>query len=426
MFDQVGKETCPPLFYAVQWVWGNVFGTGDISLRVIPALCGVATVPVAWAAARRLAGARAGLVAAALVAASPLLLHYSQENRPYSMLALFTALSLLYTVASLEDPSKRNLALWAVASALGLLTHYFAGFLVAPEAALLLWRATDRKPVVVAVAAVGAVGAALAPLAASQTGGTNWIGTQEFGDRVKDTAHQLVKGTVVDPRSGLGTLAFLLVGAALVCLVLSGRERRRAGGLAIGLGLAALVIPFVLAKAGVDALFYRNLIGALVPLIVGLAVGLGASRAGLAIAAALVLVWLAIWVSIERDENFQRDDWQQAAKVLGPVEGPRGLVLVPSTSRTPLGRYGHYGAQIGQPVRVTEIDVVGTYDPAILPPEPGLGGLRLAETIRRQKMVIARYRTDTPLTIKPGQLFPNGPPILLDTKTPSGGPPPVR
>jgi hypothetical protein len=357
---------------------------------------------------------------------SPLLLHYSQENRPYSMLSLLTAVTLLYTLAALDDPSRRNIGLWALASAAALLTHYFAGFLVAPEAVLLLWKATDRRRAGIAVAAVGAVGAALAPLAASQTGGTNWIGTQQFGDRVTDAGHQLVKGTVVAPGSGLGALAFLLVGAALVCLLLSGRERLRAGGLALGLGAAALVIPFVLAKLGVDAFFYRNLIGALVPLIVGLAVGLSASRAGLAVAAALVVVWVSIWVGITDDENYRRDDWQQAAKLLGPVEGPRGLVLVPSTSRTPLGRYGHYGAQIEKPVRVREIDVVGTYDPAILAPDVGLGGLRLVETLRKQKMVVARYRAERPITIEPGQFFPGGPPILLDTKTPADGPPPVR
>ena len=47
-------ESTPPLYYCVAWVWSHVFGNGEAGLRSLSAVCGVLTVPVAWAAVRML------------------------------------------------------------------------------------------------------------------------------------------------------------------------------------------------------------------------------------------------------------------------------------------------------------------------------------------------------------------------------------
>ena len=52
--------------------------------------------------------------------------------------------SLLFFARAWRVPNGRNLALWALLSALALLTQYFAGFLVAAEALALLYRARSR------------------------------------------------------------------------------------------------------------------------------------------------------------------------------------------------------------------------------------------------------------------------------------------
>ncbi len=71
------------------------------------ALAGVLTVPVAFAAARRLFSPRAGVILAALVACNPLLIWYSQEARSYALLVLLTSLSLLAFLRAREEPSPR-------------------------------------------------------------------------------------------------------------------------------------------------------------------------------------------------------------------------------------------------------------------------------------------------------------------------------
>jgi mannosyltransferase len=39
-------ESTPPLYYSLAWVWAKLFGTGAFAIRSLPALLGVATVPM--------------------------------------------------------------------------------------------------------------------------------------------------------------------------------------------------------------------------------------------------------------------------------------------------------------------------------------------------------------------------------------------
>src|SRR3954453_11590901 len=133
-------ESTPPLYYVLAWLWEKVFGHGEAGLRSLSALFGTLAVPAAWRAAREWFGSpRAGLVAAALVAVNPFFVWYSQEARSYSLLVFATALSIWALARALKDPTRRNLALWAGAAVLALLSHYFAGFVVVAEAAWLLY-----------------------------------------------------------------------------------------------------------------------------------------------------------------------------------------------------------------------------------------------------------------------------------------------
>src|SRR5947207_1635776 len=80
------------------------------------------------------------------VAVGPLLVWYSQEARAYALLVLTSALTIWLFAAALQEPERRTwLAWWAAAASLALLSHYFAAFLVVPEAAWLLWSARGRE-----------------------------------------------------------------------------------------------------------------------------------------------------------------------------------------------------------------------------------------------------------------------------------------
>jgi len=145
LWERVGaSESTPPLYYLLTWAWVHVVGDdGEAAVRTISALALVAAVPVAYGALRRLVGRDAALASAWLLAASPLLSWYAVDARAYGLLVLISLLSVWALAAALEAPSRSRLALWGLAAAAALWTHWFAGFLVLGEALALLWLRRD-------------------------------------------------------------------------------------------------------------------------------------------------------------------------------------------------------------------------------------------------------------------------------------------
>ncbi len=188
------SESAPPLYYAAAWVWTQLTGTGELGVRALSAIAGVATVPVAHLLGAELRGRRAGVLAAALVAVNPMLLWYSQEARAYALLVLLCAASALYFVRALEGGGGRDGIRWGALSGLALATHYFAIFPVGLEALWLLWRRRERA--IRGVAVLAASCAALAPIALHQmaAGHAEWIGTHALGHRIWETGAAFMVG----------------------------------------------------------------------------------------------------------------------------------------------------------------------------------------------------------------------------------------
>src|SRR5207302_2060340 len=110
--------------------------------------CGTAMVPAAYVVGARLAGVRAGVVLAALTAFSPLLVWYSQEARPYILLALLTALATVAFLRCLQRWRGRDLAWWSVLCVLALATDPPGELFLTAAAALValvgVWLAVAR------------------------------------------------------------------------------------------------------------------------------------------------------------------------------------------------------------------------------------------------------------------------------------------
>jgi mannosyltransferase len=332
------SESAPPLYYALAWFWTQLTGTGEFGLRSLSALAGVATVPVAYLLGVELRGRRTGIAAAALVAVNPMLLWYSQEARGYALLTLLTAIAALYFVRALDHGRRRDFTGWGIVSALALATHYFAIFPIALEAAWLLWRRGRAALAGLWIVALACV--ALAPLAIHQMslGHAEWIGGRSLGHRLWEAGVAFVVGETGDivsrPETVLpAAVPLLAVLAGLALLALRGdRRERRAGGLMLAVAVAAVSVPLALALVAPDKdyVIARNLVPALVPLLVAVAIGTtlrGARRGGALVASVLVAYSLGfcIWVSLS--PALQRPDWDAVAARLGEPEAPRATVL---------------------------------------------------------------------------------------------------
>ena len=295
------SESSPPLHYVLAWGWGNVFGLGEAGVRSLSILAGVATVPVAYLAGRELAGVRAGLIAAALVAASPFLVFYSLEARAYALLTLLGALSFWLFARALRRQRGATLAPWAVVSALALATHYFAGFLILAEAVWLVLAARGSRPVLAAVGGLVLASVAFLPLALRQADGrTGWIGETALLTRARQTVTQFSLGEI-DPVSNAVLALLLLAGAAGLAFTLHGRAREalRTARVPLGVGATALAVPLVLDLLGAHYLIARNAIATLPVLLVGVGALLAPvpARRATALAAAVCAVGLAVSVA---------------------------------------------------------------------------------------------------------------------------------
>jgi 4-amino-4-deoxy-L-arabinose transferase-like glycosyltransferase len=410
--DAVGfSESAPPLYYALAWFWTQLTGTGEYGLRSISALAGVATVPVVFLIGQELRGRRAGLMAAALAAVNPMLLWYSQEARAYALLVLFCSISFLYCSRALRHGRRRDFTLWGIASGLALATHYFAVFAVAAEVFLLLRR--RGRDSLAGLWIIGLAGLLLAPLAIHQMsyGHAEWIGNFTLAHRIWETAATFVTGETADiigrperPALAIAPLALSL--AALGLIALRGdRDERRAAAIPLGVAGAAIVIPIVLAiaSASKDYVLARNVIPALVPLLVAIGIGLtlpGARRLGSVVAAGLLAYSLAfsVWASV--DPGLQRPDWNVVADRLGEPQAPRATVTW-ILGEASLRHYLSSGAiQVkasdGYDWLVHEVNFVSD-GPALLPSRHLLGpGFRLSGREDAGRLEISRYRMRGP------------------------------
>lgn len=420
------SESTPPLYYALAWLWSRAFGTGEAGLRSLSALAGTASIAVVYLGARALPlPRRAGLIAAAIVAVNPVLIWFSQDARAYALVLLFTALSFLFFARARRSYSKRDLGWWAATSSLALLTHYFAAFVVVPEAVLLLssrflplsgkkreLSGGERRRVIVAIGAVIATGVLLLPIALRQSGNAHagWIAEQPISERLERTGAKLVGEDNGDEHGArqpgpipLGIPVALALAALALLLWRGGMEERRSGAIAAIVGAAGVALPLLLGAFGADYLDGRNLLPVFVPLIVLLGAGFGVRRAGwagLALAGAFCLCALAFTLEIDRLPRLQREDLRSAANQIGPLL-PGAAVVTPRYSASQPLRYyldAQFAAVKLPPLR--EIDLVGSASAErsatrLLPP----AFHRVESKPVSYNFTLTRYRSAHPLRV---------------------------
>lgn len=361
-------ESTPPLYYVVAWGWAHLAGTSEFALRSLSGLFGAATVPVAYAAGAALGSRRAGLIAASFVAFNPLLVWYSTEARAYSLFVLLGAMTFLFFARALVEPDRRTLILWSLTGSVALTTHYFAVFLLAAEAFVLLSvQPSHRRRVCLALVPMAAIGVALLPLVRWQSANPAWIAELSFSVRLEELPRNFAVG-VSEPRVWLAAAVAILVAAALLLLIRAERQDRRAAAIALVVGAVTLALPIAAAVVS-DYVLTRNLLVAWFPLALVVALACGARHAGAAgllLAAGLCAVWLTTILSVASNDRLKRADWKQAARLIG--QGPRDRLVLAwgDWGASPLGDElaGARRLWRGDAARVTEITMLGTTRPS--------------------------------------------------------------
>ncbi|MDD4127803.1 MAG: glycosyltransferase family 39 protein [Methanomicrobium sp.] len=124
IWSSVMAEFHPPLFYWLEHIM-MVFGESEFTLRVIPALCGVLSIPVFYLIGREIVNRDVGIISALLVTVSPFVIYYSQDARSYTMILLFFSISLLCYMWALKTRNMKWWILFGLTSAIAFWAHYY-------------------------------------------------------------------------------------------------------------------------------------------------------------------------------------------------------------------------------------------------------------------------------------------------------------
>jgi 4-amino-4-deoxy-L-arabinose transferase-like glycosyltransferase len=400
------SESAPPFYYILVWGWTKVFGVGPLGFRSFSALAGTLTVPVMYLAGRRISP-RAGVWAAALTAFNPAMYYYSQEARCYALLILFTAVAFALWLRALEKPDGRCLALWAGASILALVTHYFAVFVFVPQAVIIARRVGLRR-LLAPVGAVVLVGLALLPLAVSQHGNgkkSEWIEESSLISRVAETAKLFLVGVYGPAEIATAVIAGLLAVSALVLVVRRTEQRARAVARECAIvGAVALGLPLLGAATHVlDVFDGRNVIAVWIPWAVLLAIGLAAAharRVGSLLGIGLCMLSLIVIAVTNATPGYQRDDWRGVARALGTPPYPDRVIVAEQHASFPLSIYlPGIEANSGSAVVTRELDLVALRErrtgrspapPAIIQ-APAPPGFRAAGVLKTESYALSRF-----------------------------------
>ncbi len=127
-----------PLYSMILHFWSMV-SSSEYWLRLPSALAGALAVPFLYRWLRRVIDERTALIGGLLLAISPFSLYYSQELRFYSVLLLFSILSLIAFDRFERRPEKVNALILGVTLGLTCLFHLSGLFLLAGLAAYLVF-----------------------------------------------------------------------------------------------------------------------------------------------------------------------------------------------------------------------------------------------------------------------------------------------
>jgi mannosyltransferase len=199
MLDVVRKDSHPPLIYLLQSIIG-VVSTSPGALRLVSALAGTAAVPLAAALGRRVGGDRAGLLAAALLAAFPGFVLSSRDARGYSLAMALVLAGSLALWRAVQKPTRRRLVIYGACVAGAVYTHYFAVVAVTAQIAVALWIFRPPRAVATRILAAFVLGGlTLVPwllVATAQfqhAGSSFWVAPIHFDSLFSDLATRLGK-----------------------------------------------------------------------------------------------------------------------------------------------------------------------------------------------------------------------------------------
>ncbi len=142
-FDINNLGTRPFYFFLLSF-WMH-FHTSDSWLRGLAVIFGIGSVFLIYKLALQFAEKPVALIAALIMAMSPLFIWHSQEIRYYTLSTFITITGTLALIYALENPTNFSLGCWSVTRLLAILTTPLNVTLLLPDTIIFGWKFRQRK-----------------------------------------------------------------------------------------------------------------------------------------------------------------------------------------------------------------------------------------------------------------------------------------
>jgi mannosyltransferase len=139
IMQSMAYEFHPPLYYVLLHLW-LMFSTTDAWIRLLSVIPAVLTIPCIYALGKDLHSRNAGIVAAFLLALSPLHGEFSREARPYSLFCFLFSLSMLLFIRARASHKDRLVIFYCLATIAAIWTQFTGLFLLLIQALILMAR----------------------------------------------------------------------------------------------------------------------------------------------------------------------------------------------------------------------------------------------------------------------------------------------
>src|SRR4051794_21497514 len=125
----------PPLSLWLMGLSARVLGFSSLSMLLPEALCAIGAVALLYATVRRVFGPAAGVLAAALLAVSPVAIAVGRVNNPDALLVLLLVLAGWLLVRAVESGRTKHLAWCGAVVGLAFMTKMLQGWMIVPALA---------------------------------------------------------------------------------------------------------------------------------------------------------------------------------------------------------------------------------------------------------------------------------------------------
>lgn len=135
MLQIVAKDTAPPLYYILLFIWTRMFGASEPTIRSLSLLLYLGTAYLVFLIAKKVWNKKTGFLALWLILSNPFLFPFAFEGRMYAIMVFTVTLSFYFFI-------KSNFWGYILAAAAALYSHHYAILAVFPQ---FCWRLFNAK-----------------------------------------------------------------------------------------------------------------------------------------------------------------------------------------------------------------------------------------------------------------------------------------